>query len=355
MGQYFTYGLKTGEDGIKPNGLTMTEHSYIYNASVAMLYYLLCDETYREFIDFARGELLGHWRNKPVVHCGDYSDISFGDTKLYQALTESSVDFMERLQVDIFGRLVSTSKTSLSIPDLRLEETLDRLFDGKPLYVLNHSKKQILDVRAHIFMHRVLESEKDGEVFGMLDPLSLLLVETDGEGGGDYRGEYSEMVGSWSQDAIEIVQTKPLAAAKYADVTMSFYFSEASDLFDNGRLSLQSRTLVYATYNENFGRKHVKKGGVIRTWLAPKESESLCDMIELSKWAVKQAKQQIKDECARNITEAEVINISNQLITLATVDDHFNYSRLGEVKLTGQNIRIGDVVKVGLNPLRLVG
>lgn len=204
-------------------------------------------------------------------------------------------------------------------------------------------------------MHRVLESEKDGEVFGMLDPLSLLLVETDSGGGGDYRGEYSEMVGTWSQDAIEIVQTKPLAASKYKDVTLDFYFSEATELFDNGRLSLQSRTLAYATYNENFGRKHVKKGGKIRTWLAPNESENLYDMIELSKWAVKQAKQQFKDECARNVAEAEVINISNQLITLATVDDHFNYSRLGEVKLTGQNIRIGDVVKVGLNPLRLVG
>lgn len=353
MGQYFTYGLASGEEGIKPRGLKMMEHSYIFNESVSMLYYLLCDESYREFIHFEKGALLGSWRHKPVVHCGDYTDIKRGDESLYDHLRASSVDFMERLQLDIFGKVVSTSKTSLFVPEHVLEESLDRFFNGMPLYVLNHTKNQVLDVRAHIFMHRVLES-KDGEVFGMLDPLSLLLVETDSGGGGDYEGEYCEMVGAWSQDDVEIVKTKPLAASKYKDVTLDFYFSEASELFESGHLSLKARSSIYARYQMSFGRFEVKRGKNVQTFFASMECDNLCDMIEQTKWLVKRTRDEFQKERALSEIEAEVIQIDNDRMTLATVDASFNYKPIGTIRM-GKDVRIGDVVKVTLDPLRLVG
>lgn len=355
MGQYFKYGLSNGKEAISATFAKMTEHSYIFNEAVSMLYYLLADESYKDKLNVKIGELLGAWRNKKVYHCGDYSEKKVGKKDLYEVMCAKAEAFMCHLQQDILGRIVS-SGSRFNAPDDVFADSLERLFEGMPLYVLNHTKKVFIDVRAQIFIHRVLESEKPGEVYGMFDPLSLLLVETDGSGGGDYGSEYEEWVGTWSGDKIEVVSSLPMKAAKYEDQTIDFYFSEEGHLFDNGRLSRDNRGKIYQAYASGFGRVEKKTGGGSVIVSGVFDSGSQDEVVSAFNNLVMTtlATFNLTFESKNGVVEAEIVNIINGVLSVATVDQDFNYQRLGEIKPQKGHFRIGDVVKVKRNPLELV-
>lgn len=59
-------------------------------------------------------------------------------------------------------------------------------------------------------------------------------------------------------------------------------------------------------------------------------------------------------ESANGVVEAEIINIVNGVLSVATVDQDFNYQRLGEINSAKGTFKIGDVVKVKKQPLELV-
>lgn len=356
MGQYFVYGLKNGKQAVKPAWAKMTEHSYVMNEAVSILYYTLCDESYKAFLGLAKGSLLGQWRNKSVVHCGDYSNIKVGKSDLYEKLSERARDFMNDIQMDVLGKIVSDDRWLSDAADGMFEQTLDRLFQGIPLYAVNHTKKSFIDVRAQIFMHRVLESEKPGELWGMFDPLSFLLVETDSGGGGDYQSAYEELVGHWSGDKIEAVSVLPLKAAKYHDCTIDFFFSEEHSLFESGRLSRDNRGKMYHAYAAGFGKVEKKTGdstvvvsGIYDTGSQDEIKTAFDNLVGTTLAAFN-----LTFESANGVVDVEIINIINGVLSVATVDEHFNYRRLGEIKAGGKRFVVGDMVKVKKQTLELV-
>ncbi len=136
--------------------------------------------------DFVNGfENLIYKNPIPVVWGGDYAD------------AEKNRDVSENFHE------MCTNKTQLN-PTTVLDTDKSR-------YIINHDKKEYVDKEN-------VPIDKDG---WQIHPLPLLTAEGNGKGGGDYRGDGSDFVGSWSRCSISVSEELPEGFAE-----LEIYFEE---------------------------------------------------------------------------------------------------------------------------------
>jgi len=140
------------------NGYKLMEHSYIGNAYVQALEYLISP--------------LGMFYKSRVVWAGDYADPEAGSDKNLNAFTSDD---------EVEGRVSQPSR-----------------YDMSPYrYIVNHTQKVYVDKNC-------------GEEGGWrVHPLPLLTAEGNGRGGGDYRGITDQLVGTWARNVISVEKEVP--------------------------------------------------------------------------------------------------------------------------------------------------
>ena len=179
MGQYYRGIILAKDSNIiemalchswkKNNGAKLMEHSYIDN------YYVILME---RFI----------YKNpQRIVWAGDYADEEKGSNFNLNAIA----DEMEEANV------------------LHVISDSDETIDVSEKYVINHTKQ--------IYYKR--PSFKHGKC--TINPLTILICEGNGRGGGDFCGNDEEYVGTWARDLIEISDEIPEG---YTCVTYNFKY-----------------------------------------------------------------------------------------------------------------------------------
>ena len=178
MGQYYKPLILTDEKKIERsfrgrdfnNGLKLMEHSYFDNT--------LMNAVENHLISYP----------SRLVWAGDYSDKDF-DGKGNNAYTAESILFRDEKK------------------PIRVKPDMDNTKDlPKNLFVVNNTKKEYYS-RDKM---KELNSDGDKEWPLSINPLSLLTMQTDNSGGGDYYGEENrDLLGRWAEDEIEITIVPP--------------------------------------------------------------------------------------------------------------------------------------------------
>lgn len=188
MGQYYIAALRRPNEKkfktyMVDHGFKLTEHSYIGNF-------------------FMRGvcELL--YKNPAyVVWCGDYYDEEEDEMQSY----------------------MSTDKVGYSGKELwHKKETIiqSKEFNVIDKFLVNH------DTKEYICFQDYCDALMCGELMGSgwcVHPLSLMTVNSNGKGGGDYDGWNNDTVGAWRDCLISIEDEAP---QEFKDVTLDCLFKE---------------------------------------------------------------------------------------------------------------------------------
>ena len=147
----------------------LMEHSYIGNDFVSAFEYELRPG--------------GLFHKARVVWAGDYADNEFYGRvcKHGKEINEANLYHM----CNSANQLHNSSKVDTS----------------EYPYVVNHTTRKFIDKRK-------MGEDSDDLV---IHPLPLLIAEGNGLGGGDYRGDDEELVGSWSRCSISIEKEDPSA------------------------------------------------------------------------------------------------------------------------------------------------
>ncbi len=134
------------------SGLKLMEHSWMKNDFVGAFESLILKNP------------------ESVVWCGDYADnVKGSKTNLYDRCKDSS----EVIPMKVV-----------------------RIYESR--YIINHDKKEFVDKTK-------VPIDNDG---WQIHPLPLLTCNSNGRGGGDFRGE-SELVGKWAYDKISVDSEVP--------------------------------------------------------------------------------------------------------------------------------------------------
>lgn len=168
MGQYYkpvilSDNKKTVEQFVYShdysNGLKLMEHSYLGNNFVQAFEQLIQDNP------------------KRVVWAGDYAD-----------------ECKDR-KTNVYTRC----KDSLIV-----RPTLNEDFDTyEYAIIVNHTKKEFVN------KHNVPKMSAEWADGMKIHPLPLLTCEGNGRGGGDFRGDEKDVVGSWARDVISVSKEIP--------------------------------------------------------------------------------------------------------------------------------------------------
>lgn len=182
MGQYYkpvsltskeylyTHDFKStfkGHDGktiTVGQGLKLMEHSYIDNQVMNAVESLLIPK--------------GKWHKHRIVWAGDYADHEKGYKKSPQGYDVNIYSIMEKE-----GKKIKPST-----------KKIDKDFH----FLLNHTKKVAIDLSK-------IKADKEG---WKIHPLSLLVCEGNGRGGGDFHGK-DNRIGTWARDIISIEKEVP--------------------------------------------------------------------------------------------------------------------------------------------------
>ena len=199
MGQYYEIINITKKERIKEENYCwkLMEFSYVGNVKVDQLWVALSDE----------------WKNNTVLVCGDYYS-SEDDADCNPCAAE-----MERLAGVEQGNLCDFAGESYNECNFDTAKV--------PNYAVNPNTKQYVN-RNHARLEDWCTegSEKKAVTYGyFIDPLSLLLAAGNGQGGGDYRGNNIDLVGSWVKDsqAVYTVYQKSEIPAGYTELIPDFF------------------------------------------------------------------------------------------------------------------------------------
>lgn len=140
------------------NGYKLMEHSYIGNNFVEAVEYLISP--------------LGMFYKSRVVWSGDYADNEEGLTENLYTITYEK-----------------DNEEKMSQPP-RHDMSSYR-------YVVNHTKK--------LYVDKNIESDRHLNIH----PLPLLTAEGNGRGGGDFRGNDEDLVGTWARDTLSVEKEEP--------------------------------------------------------------------------------------------------------------------------------------------------
>jgi hypothetical protein len=170
MGQYYRAISVDKKECVSPydyeNGAKLMEHSYIGN----------------EFVNAVESLLIptGSWYKNHFVWAGDYADDE--DESLWTKLED---EYPNKNLYAIFHDNV-INPDSVKLPK-----------DYK--FLCNYTKKEYVDYSK--------VKPTDGK--WKINPLPLLTCDGNGRGGGDFRNEEDERVGSWKRDIIGIEVVVP--------------------------------------------------------------------------------------------------------------------------------------------------
>lgn len=168
------------------NGMKLMEHSYIGNALVGAAEYFIEDDPCN------------------IVWAGDYADNEPNiDDNLYfiasceeyepQCMTPQYIGKKQKKGMGyVLKMFCKTSK--------------------RTRYIINHSKKQFVDKTKCPILN--------DEYKMIIHPLPLLTADGNGRGGGDYRGNNKNLVGTWARDYIEVSTSTP--PADYTEIIPNF-------------------------------------------------------------------------------------------------------------------------------------
>ena len=155
----YPYKRNGGTSAVFSVGLKLMEHSYIGNNPMNAVEQMIIPG--------------GDWYKNRLVWAGDYADPEEGRGKSSNGCAVNIYQIMEN---------EGTKITPLA-----------KKVDKKYRYLTNHTQKVVIDLQT---------VEGDGDGFS-IHPLSLLICEGNGRGGGDFNGEDSR-IGSWARDVISL-------------------------------------------------------------------------------------------------------------------------------------------------------
>lgn len=183
------------------NGLKLMEHSYVGNNFVNAVVSQIVDNPMK------------------VAWIGDYSNDWGGDP------------YEEKLPRKEFMPLY---RCVMARKKYEHPEPIRQDIESISGYLVNHTQKLVLDLKAYVVANKWREAWKDrltGEIeeYDMcVHPLPLLTACGNGRGGGDYydcHPDYDK-VGTWAFDRIQLITEKPDG---YAEVTYHFTEREGAD------------------------------------------------------------------------------------------------------------------------------
>ena len=263
MSQYYKYAAKVGENsyqGFSPwvfnDFLKETEHAYIRNRTVSFFYLLLADSSLAK--EFSKTFLLpgafspGAWSGLPVYHAGDYQNSVPGlGENIYDHISDGEYeDFKVKELLNYLLSSANLQSNSGRLTDSALDDfgrlVTEKVFSGKPLFIVNHDKKTYIDARYNLFVRKVTNNPT-------FDPLSLLIATTDHRDGADYHGvtdEMNELHGSWSGDRISTSRKRPGES-----------FSELKIIFEE-----HGRNVHSDTYLRALGEVYAQVGSTIKSF-----------------------------------------------------------------------------------------
>lgn len=175
MGQYYIGVSLDAKEAIHPFGAKLMEHSWKGNSYMKFAERLLSPGN--------------KWHKTRIVWAGDYMDEGLfldegsNDCTLYSM----AIDWPIPNSSDSDG------------PDVR--------------YILNHTKNLYIDLEEVPCIDVEDEEGKNWKIH----PLSILTSSGNGRGGGDYRDDEDENVGSWAGDVISTDFIKPIGMEKYTN------------------------------------------------------------------------------------------------------------------------------------------
>lgn len=177
MGQYYKCVNITTKEFIKPDGLKLMEHSYLYNRDVNYVLSLLRPS--------------GPWHKSIIVWCGDYSE-------------DNVVPILDGLSKDGWNHSIKRVNlyhcSELGYKELSVPEDYKRIDNDESgdkylksiaadieafPYLVNHTTKEYINLMTEI-------TNEDA-----VHPLPLATASGNGLGGGDYSGEDDDRVGEW--------------------------------------------------------------------------------------------------------------------------------------------------------------
>lgn len=155
-------------------GLKIMEHSYIGNPMMNVVERFLMPG--------------GKWYKNRIVWAGDYADGEAG------TITKENPDGH-----NIYHIFSENDKRKITLEELA-ENKRDVPEEYK--YLVNHSLKQYVD------KSKIKDIPGDGWEGWKIHPLSLLVAEGNGRGGGDFHGE-DKRIGLWARHIISVEQAIP--------------------------------------------------------------------------------------------------------------------------------------------------
>jgi hypothetical protein len=157
------------------NGLKLMEHSYQHNNFVGAVMKLL-----------TKG---GAWYKNRLVWAGDYGEKRLSDFPVPDA-AENMIQTLEGGDATI-NNLCNDGNKLPVLPGLSESEWANHV-------VVNHTKKQYYRSKDLFPIDGVGGDDM------VICPLPLLTSDGNGQGGGDYDGEYMSLVGLWAGDQISV-------------------------------------------------------------------------------------------------------------------------------------------------------
>jgi len=161
-----TYTRKDGSTFECGQGLKLMEHSYIGNPIMNAVENMIIPS--------------GNWHKTKLVWAGDYADKEAG--------YPMKKDGKDEYEQNIYTIMEDTGKN--------IHPSTDKV-DKKYRYLTNYTRKEVVDLKA-------IKKDKNGY---KIHPLSLLICEGNGRGGGDYEGDLMDMIGLWARNIIGLEET----------------------------------------------------------------------------------------------------------------------------------------------------
>lgn len=181
-------------------GLKIMEHSYLQNDFMQAVEVLLTP--------------FGPWYKHHIVWAGDYADSE----------SERKQEGLNSLDVEESGNIYDMADEDRGLEPIA-PYIIQQIKDENKIdldeyrYIVNHDEKLFVD-KQHVKAYKASWMD-EGEEGWKIHPLSLLVAEGNGRGGGDYYEGSSdyELVGSWARQSISIEKEIPEG---YTELEVSF-------------------------------------------------------------------------------------------------------------------------------------
>lgn len=220
MGQYYCILNVDKKQQLQPrdydNFLKLTEWSYDINPMVLAMMNLLG----------------GAWKGDRVFVVGDYASPDNPKDLWYEPLKKALSDLGMKKMYDEAGDKFQRILPEKSDENNASDKTDPRasIEDQGFRYIYNHSTKQFIDLSKCPIEWIWYDPEAKKPGVTRIAPLPLLLAMGNGQGGGDYYGRNSALVGTWCATVSSIEVAKSLLEGKDGYVELTPDFTENKEI-----------------------------------------------------------------------------------------------------------------------------